>query len=101
MRRLLATTALCVTATLVPALPALAAAGVPQRPAGPVSPVSPSGNGGDNGWGNCGHNSSGGNPHTGFNGNGNGNGGYRPGDSCVPPTSDPTDSGGTDTVMVS
>jgi hypothetical protein len=31
-------------------------------------------NGGDQGWGNCGHNSSGGAAHTGDNGNGNGNG---------------------------
>lgn len=53
------------------------AAGSPQRPDGPVVPVAPSENGGDNGWGNCGHNSSGGNPP----GEG-GNGGYTKGQDC-------------------
>jgi hypothetical protein len=39
-------------------------------------------NGGDQGWGNCGHNSSGGAAHTGDNGNGGGNGGDHKAD-CV------------------
>lgn len=73
----------------LPATSAAAAQGVPQRPDGPVVPVQSSVNGGDNGWGNCGHNSSGGNPHTGFNGNGGGNGGYEKGEGCG--TTDPTD----------
>lgn len=55
-----------------------AAAGEPQRPDGQVVPVAPSANGGDNGWGNCGHNSSGGNPHSGP--DGGGNGGYQKGE---------------------
>jgi hypothetical protein len=55
-------------------------AGTPQRPAGQVVPVAPSDNGGDNGWGNCGHNSSGGNPHSGP--DGGGNGGYSK-DDCL------------------
>lgn len=79
MRRLLYAGALAVAATLAGALPAQAASGVPQRPAGPVVPVTPSVNGGDNGWGNCGHNSSGGQPHTGTAGAGGGNGGLRSG----------------------
>jgi hypothetical protein len=63
------------------------AAGTPQRPSGPVVPIAPSDNGGDNGWGNCGHNSSGGNPPS-----DGGNGGYKKGD-CVTavPTDTPTD----------
>ena len=64
------------------------AAGTPQRPAGPVVPVAPSENGGDNGWGNCGHNSSGGIPP----GEG-GNGGYSKGD-CGPVSTDPSDEPG-------
>ncbi|MBI1379354.1 MAG: hypothetical protein GC157_18030 [Frankiales bacterium] len=47
-------------------------------------------NGGDQGWGNCGHNSSGGNPHTGDNGNGGGNGGDVKAD-CVTATPTPSD----------
>jgi hypothetical protein len=58
--------------------------GDPQRPSGPVVPLAPSDNGGDNGWGNCGHNSSGGNPP----GEG-GNGGYSQADCDTAPT--PTD----------
>jgi len=41
-------------------------------------------NGGDWGWGNCGHNSSKGNPHTGDMGMGAGNGGDR-WDECLNP----------------
>lgn len=80
----------------VGAAPALAAAGTPQRPDGAVVPVAPSDNGGDNGWGNCGHNSSRGNPHS--DPAGGGNGGYAKGDLCGSPepgsgggTTDPTD----------
>lgn len=61
--------------------PALAV-GTPQRPAGPVVTYLTSVNGGDNGWGNCGHNSSGGAAHSGMKGSGGGNGGYRQGDAC-------------------
>jgi hypothetical protein len=72
------------------AAPALAAAGEPQRPAGPVVPVAPSDNGGDNGWGNCGHNSSRGNPHS--DPAGGGNGGYKKGDDCgIADQTNPTD----------
>lgn len=46
-------------------------------------------NGGDNGWGNCGHNSSGGAPHTGDNGSGNGNGGDAA-SGCPAPSQTPT-----------
>jgi hypothetical protein len=93
MKQILAS-ALVTAALFVPAGQAFAA-GNPQRPAGPVVPAQPSENGGDNGWGNCGHNSSGGNPHTGSNGNGGGNGGYRKGDDCGRPGSptDPDDGG--------
>lgn len=70
--------------------PALASSGEPQRPSGPVVPVTPSDNGGDNGWGNCGHNSSGGNPHTGP--DGGGNGGYKKGD-CLGDGGGPIDGG--------
>ena len=51
--------------------------------------VGASDNGGDNGWGNCGHNSSGGNPHS--DPAGGGNGGYQKGDDCGQVTPDPTD----------
>ena len=68
-----------VAAALVAAVGTQAfAAGTPQRPAGQVVPVTPSDNGGDNGWGNCGHNSSG------------GNGGYSK-DDCLAPVPVPTD----------
>jgi hypothetical protein len=77
-------------ASVTPALAAPGAPGVPNRPAGPVSPVAPSGNGGDNGWGNCGHNSSIGNPHSDPNGH-PGNGGYKKGEGCVANPTDPTD----------
>jgi hypothetical protein len=71
MRRMLYALGIAVTLVTVGAAPAVAA-GVSQRPAGPVVPVTPSENGGDNGWGNSGHNSSGGNPHTGPDSGGNG-----------------------------
>lgn len=71
-------------AMLLPATEAAAATGIPQRPAGAVVPVQSSNNGGDNGWGNCGHNSSGGTSHTGLMGPGGGNGGNRPGEPCLP-----------------
>jgi hypothetical protein len=90
MRRLISAVALGVV-LCAPALPAQAAPGVPQRPDGPVVPLEESDNGGDNGWGNCGHNSSGGNPPTKTDGR-NGNGGYTKED-CVGGTdpSDPVD----------
>lgn len=70
------------------AAPALAASGSPQRPAGDVVPLVSSVNGGDNGWGNCGHNSSGGVPPT--DPTAGGNGGYKPGDCAEPLPTDPT-----------
>ncbi len=91
MRRAFCTAGLAIALLAAGTAPALAA-GSPQRPAGPVVPVAPSENGGDNGWGNCGHNSSGGNPHS--DPAGGGNGGYKKGDGCgsqTPP--DPTDPG--------
>jgi hypothetical protein len=59
------------------AVPATALADNANRPGGSITtPEGPTpANGGDQGWGNCGHNSSGGNPHTGDNGTGGGNGG--------------------------
>jgi hypothetical protein len=73
------------------AVPAMASNGTPHRPDGQVVPVAPSDNGGDNGWGNCGHNSSTGNPHS--DPAGGGNGGYKKGDACGAATN-PTDPGG-------
>jgi len=63
------------TALMIPSTAAFAAN--TARVGGTItSPESPAPvNGGDQGWGNCGHNSSGGNPHTGDAGNGGGNGG--------------------------
>ena len=74
MRRTI-TTACLVSALLLPASAAFADSSA--RPGGAITtPESPMpANGGDQGWGNCGHNSSGGNPHTGDNGMGGGNGG--------------------------
>jgi hypothetical protein len=72
------TTACLLTALLVPAGIATAAlADTASRPGGSITtPESPTAaNGGDQGWGNCGHNSSGGNAQTGDNGAGGGNGG--------------------------
>src|SRR5215470_12859693 len=54
MRRL--AIAAAIIATMLPAAPAFAAG----QPNPPFAPIAPSGNGGDNGFGNCGHNSSGG-----------------------------------------
>lgn len=71
------------TSGIAPAM----AAGEPHRPSGPVVPVAPSDNGGDNGWGNCGHNSSRGNPHS--DPAGGGNGGYQKGDACGSTSTDP------------
>ena len=92
MRRIVMATGVALGLVFASVSPALAASGTPQRPAGPVSPVAPSGNGGDNGWGNCGHNSSIGKPHS--DPNGGGNGGYKKGDDCsVMTPTDPTDPG--------
>jgi hypothetical protein len=86
MRRTLAvggvTALLCLTAS-----PALAL-GAPQRPPGTVVTGFTSDNGGDNGWGNCGHNSSGGDARTGLGTVGTGNGGYKPWDLCPSPSPD-------------
>lgn len=88
-------TACLAAALLLPvgnASAALAAGG--ERPGGwittPESPVPA--NGGDQGWGNCGHNSSGGQAHTGDNGRGGGNGGDR-GSSCTVAPTDPGSGG--------
>ncbi len=86
MRKLVPVLAVAAALLAAGGTPALAA-GNPQRPSGPVVPVAPSDNGGDNGWGNCGHNSSGGNPHS--DPAGGGNGGYKKGDGCG--ATDPTD----------
>jgi hypothetical protein len=83
MRRLaVAVTTALTLATF--AAPATALASPTNRPGGAITtPEGPTpANGGDQGWGNCGHNSSGGNPHTGDNGNGGGNGGDH-GQACV------------------
>ncbi len=66
------------------AAPASAFADNSNRPGGSITtPEAPTpANGGDQGWGNCGHNSSGGNPHTGDMGRGGGNGGDH-GQACV------------------
>ena len=76
MRNALCALGVAVAIGVVGVGPAMAA-GTPHRPDGPVVPVAPSDNGGDNGWGNCGHNSSGGNPPS-----EGGNGGYKKGDDC-------------------
>jgi uncharacterized low-complexity protein len=86
MHKLIAAATLALALVATGAAPALAA-GTPQRPDGQVVPVAPSDNGGDNGWGNCGHNSSRGNPHS--DPAGGGNGGYKKGDDCG--ADDPTD----------
>ena len=70
-------------------------AGAAPAFAGAATPDPTSVNGGDHGWGNCGHNSSRGNPHS--DPSGGGNGGYKKGDDCgaTSPTepTDPTDPG--------
>ena len=88
--RLTAVPFVVATLLLVPAGAAVAA-GTPYR-AEVLVPVAPSGNGGDNGWGNCGHNSSGGAAHSGTQGQGGGNGGYRRGD-CTGPAGGGGDEG--------
>jgi hypothetical protein len=92
MRKMI--TAVFLTGALaVPAIAGSVAMAAPtSRPGGAITtPESPTpANGGDQGWGNCGHNSSGGNPHTGDNGQGGGNGGDSKAD-CV---TVPTDPGG-------
>lgn len=88
MRKVM-TAALLTAAVAVPGVIASAALANPtNRPGGAITtPESPTpANGGDQGWGNCGHNSSGGNPHTGDNGQGNGNGGDTKADCLVVPT---------------
>lgn len=99
MKRLIATGALVVAVVAAGGVPAVAAAGSPNRPSGPVVPVTPSDNGGDNGWGNCGHNSSGGNPHS--DPAGGGNGGYKKGDCTVQVPTGPTDPGDGGGVILS
>lgn len=86
MTKLITAAAFAVALVAGGAAPALAATGDPQRPAGDVVPVSTSVNGGDNGWGNCGHNSSGGNPDP----KAGGNGGYTRDDCVVTVPPDPT-----------
>jgi len=84
------TTVFLAGALALPAFAVTAAHADPtSRPGGAITtPESPApANGGDQGWGNCGHNSSGGNPHTGDNGAGNGNGGDAAAAAC--PTSVP------------
>ena len=83
------TAALLAAAVAVPGVAASAALAAPtDRPGGAITtPESPGpANGGDQGWGNCGHNSSGGNPHTGDNGQGGGNGGDSAATCIVIPT---------------
>lgn len=77
MRRKLLPLAVAAAALGAWMAPGIASASDASRPGGAITtPESPTpANGGDQGWGNCGHNSSGGNPHTGDNGQGGGNGG--------------------------
>ncbi len=87
--RTIITAALLAAAVAVPGVAASAAMAAPtNRPGGAITtPESPSpANGGDQGWGNCGHNSSGGNAHTGDNGQGGGNGGDVTASCVVVPT---------------
>jgi hypothetical protein len=88
MTKLITAAAFAVALVAGGAAPALAATGDPQRPAGDVVPISTSVNGGDNGWGNCGHNSSGGIPPS--NPTAGGNGGYTPDDCVATVPTDPT-----------
>lgn len=82
--------------------PGVALAAPVNRPGGAIeTPAAPTpDNGGDQGWGNCGHNSSTGNPHTGTQGNGGGNGGYHRGDACGSATDGGSDDGGSDGGVV-
>ncbi|HEY5184794.1 MAG TPA: hypothetical protein VIM19_07820 [Actinomycetes bacterium] len=70
----------------------LALADNSNRPGGSIiTPEGPTpGNGGDQGWGNCGHNSSGGLAHTGDNGMGGGNGGDQKDGCTLTPPPPPT-----------
>ena len=91
MRRKLLPLAVAAVALGAWCAPGIAAASDSGRPGGAItSPEGPTpANGGDQGWGNCGHNSSGGNPHTGDNGNGGGNGGDTKADCTTPPVTAP------------
>jgi hypothetical protein len=84
MRRILITLSVAVACSGL-VMPVAARAADTARPGGAITtPEAPvPANGGDQGWGNCGHNSSGGNPHTGDAGQGGGNGGDH-GQSCAP-----------------
>jgi hypothetical protein len=88
MTKLIAAAAFAVALVACGAAPALAATRDPQRPAEDVVPVLTSVNGGDNGWGNCGHNSSGGIPPS--DPTAGGNGGYTPSDCVETVPTDPT-----------
>jgi hypothetical protein len=83
-------TATCLTSALLLSgfVSSGAIADASNRPGGAITaPEAPTpANGGDQGWGNCGHNSSGGNPHSGDNGRGGGNGGDTKADCAVIPT---------------
>ena len=83
MRRRLVALSVAVACCGVTVLPTAALAGDSGRPGGAITtPEAPTpANGGDQGWGNCGHNSSGGNPHTGDAGNGGDHG-----TNCTPTT---------------
>ena len=89
--RKIVTAALLAGALAVPAVTGSVALADPSgRTGGAITtPEAPTpANGGDQGWGNCGHNSSGGNAHSGDNGNGGGNGGDNKAD-CVTVPNDP------------
>jgi hypothetical protein len=91
MRRKLLPLAVAAVAMGAWIAPGISAASDAGRPGGAITtPESPTpANGGDQGWGNCGHNSSGGNPHTGDNGQGGGNGGDKKADCNAPPVESP------------
>ncbi len=90
------TTVLFAGALILPTVAASAAFADPtNRPGGAITtPEAPTpGNGGDQGWGNCGHNSSDGNAHTGDNGNGGGGGNGGDSKANCPTTPDDTSGG--------
>jgi hypothetical protein len=93
MRTRTAAAILCAALAVPTLVTGIALADDSNRTGGSITvPESPTpANGGDQGWGNCGHNSSGGNPHTGDNGTGLGNGGDHKPD-CT--TTVPNDDGG-------
>jgi hypothetical protein len=69
MRTIMCSVAVAAALVAVVASPAAAkagSAGTPQRPQGEVITSWTSVNGGSNGWGNCGHNASGGTKTTGY-----------------------------------